>query len=112
MIPAEEARVHLRNLEAARAARMNGGTPQEIRLEVTTARALCALPDPAASDELLGPLVMRGNRLVLGGHTGEGKTTMALAIARAIALGKEFHRLARRRRPGARHRRGAGPQDH
>jgi RecA-family ATPase len=27
---------------------------------------------------------------VLGGHTGEGKTTMALAIARAVALREEF----------------------
>jgi hypothetical protein len=29
-------------------------------------------------------------RLILGGHTGEGKTTMALAIVRAVVSGLEF----------------------
>ena len=61
---------------------------------------LCALPDPPDSDELLGPLVARGSRLVLGGHTGEGKTTLALQLVRAIVLGEELARLAGRRRRG------------
>jgi hypothetical protein len=65
-------------------------TPEAFRLDVMTARELCALPDPPDSDQLLGPLVVRGQRLVLGGHTGEGKTTMTLAIVRAIVGGEEF----------------------
>lgn len=52
--------------------------------EVLTARATCQLPDPPESDYLLGPLLVRGNRLVLGAHTGEGKTTLSLAIVRAV----------------------------
>ena len=79
------------DLEAERERRRNGnGKGPAPGLEVTTARDLCALPDPPASGELLGPLLVRGNRLVLGGHTGEGKTTLALAIARAVALGEDF----------------------
>ena len=59
-------------------------------LEVLTARALCALPDPPKSDELLGPLLVRGSRTVLGAHTGEGKTTLALQALRAVVLGGEM----------------------
>jgi hypothetical protein len=59
-------------------------------LEVVTARALSARPDPPESDQLLGPLLVRGQRLVLGGHTGEGKTTLALALVRAIVLDEPF----------------------
>ena len=76
------------DLAAARAAR-NGSAGDPV-LEVLTARELCAVPDPPGSEELLGPLLMRGNRLILGGHTGEGKTTMALALVRAVALGETF----------------------
>ena len=65
----------------------DGGT---IQLDVLTARALCELPDPPATDELLGTLVVRGQRVVLGGHTGEGKTTMSLQIIRAILAGDDF----------------------
>jgi len=72
--------------DAAR--RQNGAQP--FRLEVLTARELCALPDPPRSDELLGPAVVRGYRTVLGGHTGEGKTSLALAFLRAILLGEDF----------------------
>jgi AAA domain len=59
-------------------------------LRVMTARELCQLPDPPADDQLLGPLVERGRRVVLGGHTGEGKTTLALQIVRAVVLGREL----------------------
>jgi Bifunctional DNA primase/polymerase, N-terminal/AAA domain/Primase C terminal 1 (PriCT-1) len=58
--------------------------------EVLTARATCELPDPDGSDELLGPLLMRGNRLVIGAHTGEGKTTIALQIVRAVTTSSGF----------------------
>jgi AAA domain len=73
-------------------ARLNGqaAANEPFELEVLTAREVCALPDPPKSDELLGPLLTRGQRLVLGGQTGEGKTTMALAMVRAIALGETF----------------------
>ena len=41
--------------------------------EVMTAREVCLLPDPPESDYLLGPLLVRGTRTVLGAHTGEKK---------------------------------------
>ena len=49
------------------------------------------LPDPATNDELLGPLVVRGQRTdIIGAHTGEGKTTMTLQVVRAIVARDEF----------------------
>lgn len=59
-------------------------------LRLMTARDICALPDPPASDELLGPLLVRGSRLVLGGHTGEGKTTLGLQMVRAVVTGSDL----------------------
>jgi hypothetical protein len=59
-------------------------------ITVLTARQVCALPDPANSDELLGPAIVRGQRVVLGAHTGHGKTTLALQCVRAAVLGREF----------------------
>jgi AAA domain len=59
-------------------------------IEVLTARELCALPDPDRSDELLGPLVVRGCRTIVGGHTGEGKTTFTAAIIAAIVKRNGF----------------------
>jgi hypothetical protein len=59
-------------------------------LEILSARELCALPDPAEDERLLGPLLLRGQRLVLGAHTGEGKTSMALQIVRALTTKGEF----------------------
>ena len=55
-----------------------------------TAREFCALPDPPQAPELLGPLVRRGSRVTIGGPTGHGKTTLADAIAAAIAERGEF----------------------
>jgi hypothetical protein len=57
---------------------------------VYTTRDLCGIPDPPTSDRLLGPLVMRGSRTVIGGSTGEGKTSFALAILAAIVGKREF----------------------
>jgi hypothetical protein len=65
-------------------------TSERRLLDVLTARELCALPDPPGSDELLGPLLMRGGRTIVGGHTGEGKTTLALAAVKAVTAGEEF----------------------
>jgi hypothetical protein len=58
--------------------------------EVMTARELCALPDPSRSDELLGPLVVRECRTIIGGHTGEGKTTFTAAVVAAIVTRQAF----------------------
>ena len=81
LIAREDGRARLDAAEAA---------DEPFALNVLTARELCELPDPPKSDELLGPLLMRGNRIVLGGSTGEGKTSMALAMIRAVALGEGF----------------------
>ena len=59
-------------------------------LDVATAAAFCAQPETASGEELLGAWVIRGYRVVVGGHTGEGKTTLALAIVRAIVTGGEL----------------------
>jgi hypothetical protein len=78
---------------ATEQARRNGKLPEDTEpftLEVLTARELCALPDPPGSDELLGPLLLRGNRLVLGADTGHGKSTASLQIVRAIVQETEF----------------------
>ena len=79
-------------LRAEMEAEVNGDGPTDApaRGEVLTAAATCALPDPPASDELLGPLIMRGSRVVLGAHTGHGKTTFCLALARAVTERREL----------------------
>jgi hypothetical protein len=76
--------------ELAAIAANNGRVPEPFSLDVLTAKALCELPDPPGSDELLGPVLMRGNRLVIGAHTGEGKTTATLALVRAVVLEETF----------------------
>jgi AAA domain len=55
-----------------------------------TARQILATPDPEADAELLGTLVKRGQRVIVGAHTGEGKSTLCLGIARAIMAGEDF----------------------
>lgn len=60
------------------------------RFTVETARQVCALPDPPESRQVVGPLLVRGERTVLGGHTGEGKTTLSLQMIRASVQGDEF----------------------
>ncbi|MGH2964234.1 MAG: AAA family ATPase [Solirubrobacterales bacterium] len=59
-------------------------------LAVVTARQLCARPDPPESDELLGPLLVRRQRTVIGGYTGEGRTTLSLWMARTVAQRQEL----------------------
>jgi len=58
-------------------------------LEVLSARELCALPDPPASDLLIGDLLVRGARTVVGGGTGEGKTTLSIQMLSALTFGGE-----------------------
>ena len=54
------------------------------RLEVLTAREVCALPEPPGDDQVLGPLFVRGQRTVIGAHTGHGKTSLILQAIAAI----------------------------
>jgi hypothetical protein len=65
------------------------GTPV-FRLSVISALALCELPDPPGDAQLMGPVLQRGQRLVLGGHTGEGKTSLALQLVRATVDAEPF----------------------
>jgi len=56
---------------------------------------LCTFRDfaglvPDSADELLGPIVRRGWRTLIGGHTGEGKSTLSLDMIRAITTGGQF----------------------
>lgn len=60
------------------------------KLPVLTARELCALPDPPEEDRLLGPLVVRRQRTILAGGTGEGKTVFGLRMVHAIVNADDF----------------------
>jgi hypothetical protein len=60
------------------------------KLQVLSARELMALPDPDTSGYLLGPLIYRGHRIVVGGWTGHGKTTFTLHMTAAACYGREF----------------------
>lgn len=65
-----------------------GNTP--FALTVLTARETCLLPNPPGTDRLLGPLVLRGCRTIIGAGTGEGKTTFAMALLAAVTKRHEF----------------------
>jgi hypothetical protein len=47
-------------------------------------------PKPEHGDYLLGPLVERGNRVIVAGETGHGKTTFVLQMVASIVEGREF----------------------
>lgn len=53
------------------------------RLNLITTAEIAALPEPPLGDQLLGPLLVRRQRVVIGGHTGEGKTTLTLQLLKA-----------------------------
>jgi AAA domain len=73
------------------AASRNGSGPEpDFHLEVLTARQMCELPLPPTEDNLLGPLVVRGQRCVIGAHTGHGKTSIVLQAIAAITEQREF----------------------
>jgi len=61
-----------------------------LELKVRTAREVCEEPDPPDSDELLGPLIRRGQRTIPVGDTGEGKTTLVMQAIRAAVEGGEL----------------------
>lgn len=57
--------------------------------EILTAREVCELPLPEGQ-EILGPLIMAGSRLVIGGKSGEGKTTLVMQMVSAVTTAGEF----------------------
>lgn len=65
----------------------NGHTPEQ--WTPITAKAFLELPEPEGI-ELLGPLVLRGGRTLIGGDSGHGKTTLAFAMTAAIINGDEL----------------------
>ena len=62
------------------------------RMEVLSARQIMALPDPDTDGYLLGPLIYRGHRIVVGGWTGHGKTTFTMHMVASAVEGTEFLR--------------------
>jgi len=63
---------------------------EEPVLDVVTARELCARPDPPPEDELLGGIIRRGQRTLLGGYTGGGKSSFLTQTVGAVAERSEF----------------------
>lgn len=53
------------------------------------ASAFLELPEPEGT-ALLGPLVLRGGRTIVGGDSGHGKTTLSYAMISAIVQGTEL----------------------
>ena len=60
------------------------------KMQVLSAREMMALPDPDTSGYLLGPLIYRGHRIVVGGWTGHGKTTFTMHMIAAACYGRDF----------------------
>lgn len=58
-------------------------------LDVQTAADYIALPEPGEDALLLGPLVRRGERTIVVGDTGHGKTTLTLQFLEAILTGAD-----------------------
>jgi AAA domain len=59
-------------------------------IEVMTAKAICELPAPDGSGELLGRFAVRRQRTVIGADTGAGKSTMAFHMLSGICHAREF----------------------
>jgi hypothetical protein len=62
---------------------------EELLDRAMSPQEIMALPDLPVT-ELLGPLVVKGNRIMLGATKGHGKTSMALQMVNAILFGEEF----------------------
>lgn len=66
-------------------------TPKpKARLEVMAAPDVMRLPDPDKAGNFLGPLIYKGYRIVVGGHTGHGKTTFTMHMTAAAVRGEDF----------------------
>ena len=66
------------------------GRPEPFALDALTVKATYALPDPPDSDELLGGLLVRRQRTIIGADTGAGKSTIALAMLAAVVTEGEW----------------------
>jgi len=62
---------------------------EPFEVQVRTAREISELPDPPASDMLVGPLVVRGCRTIIVADTGHGKTTLTAQLCSATLTGWE-----------------------
>jgi AAA domain len=62
----------------------SGQATDAFKLAAYTGAELSALPNPPATEYLLGPFVMRGARTIVVGDTGHGKTTLTLRMVAAI----------------------------
>jgi len=60
-----------------------------VTLAPVSLKQISEMPDPGYK-ELLGPLVYRGLRTLVGAATGEGKTTLVMWMLRAIVNGEGF----------------------
>jgi len=58
-------------------------------LTAVTAQEFCSDVEAEKPRALLGPLVLAGDRVVLGADTGQGKSTFALQLVRAIVVGED-----------------------
>jgi hypothetical protein len=56
---------------------------------VLSAPELCAM-ESQEQENFAGPLLWRGARLVIGGHTGHGKTAFVLELVKAAVRGESF----------------------
>jgi len=79
------------DVDAILALASNGASPEHTdeQWQLIAAGDFLNLPEPEGH-ELLGPLVTRGGRTLIGGDSGHGKTTLALAITYAIVNGSGF----------------------
>ena len=59
-------------------------------LRVISMEELLATPDPDEHDYLLGALMLKGSRVVVGAYSGHGKTTWGLQALSAILRGEDF----------------------
>jgi hypothetical protein len=78
----------LLELDAAPPPDAESEQPQVFRLTVRTAREIDETPDPPTTDMLLGPFITRGERTIVVGDTGHGKTTICLQMLSAILHGE------------------------
>ena len=56
---------------------------------IQSAREVCAI-ETGTNPDVLGALLVEGARLVVGGHTGHGKTTVVMQMVKAISTAGDF----------------------
>ena len=66
------------------AAPASSAEAEPFTLTIRTPREICNLPDPDDGDQLLGPILIRGYRTIIGAHTGEGKSTITTRMLAAF----------------------------